>query len=231
MYVLRKNQIVFMCLAILFSISYFSFKDPSALPTSSIPVANHTVVLDAGHGFPDGGAESPNGISEADINLSIILKLQELLEASNCNVILTRSDENGIYDANAKNKKASDLKNRVELSNDPTSEILVSVHLNKISGEQYYGWQTFYQKNSENSKTLAYNIQNNLNYSIARENKRTILPLTNIYLMDNSKIPTVTVECGFLSNAEETKLLQTDEYQSNIAWGIYGGIMDYFKNL
>ena len=101
----------------------------------------------------------------------------------------------------------------------------------KISGEQYYGWQTFYQKNSENSKTLANNIQNNLNYSIARENKRTILPLTNIYLMDNSKIPTVTVECGFLSNAEETKLLQTDEYQSNIAWGIYGGIMDYFKNL
>lgn len=231
MYVVRKNQIIFMCLAVLFSISYFSFNDKIVLPTSSTPVTDHTVVLDAGHGFPDGGAVSPNGVSEADINLNIIFKLQELLEASNCNVILTRSDENGIYDADAKNKKASDLKNRVELANDPISEILVSVHLNKISGEQYYGWQTFYQKNSANSKILANNIQNNLNYSIARENKRTILPLSNIYLMDNSKIPTVTVECGFLSNNEETRLLQTDEYQSNIAWGIYAGIMDYFQNL
>ena len=231
MYVLRKNQIVFMCLVVLLGISYFSFKDQAVLPVSSTPVTAHTVVLDAGHGLPDGGAVSQNGVSESSINLSIILKLQELLEASNCNVILTRSDENGIYDADAKNKKASDLKNRVELANDPIAEILVSVHLNKISGEKYYGWQTFYQKTSENSKKLANNIQNNLNYSIARENKRTILPLTNIYLMDNSKIPTVTVECGFLSNNEDTRLLQTDEYQNNIAWGIYGGIMDYFKNL
>lgn len=231
MYVLRKKQIIFMCLAIVFSISYFSFKTPSTLPTSSTPVTDHTVVLDAGHGLPDGGAVSENGISEQEINLNIIFKLQELLEASNCNVILTRSDENGIYDADAKNKKYSDLSKRVELANNSISEILVSVHLNKINGKQYYGWQTFYQKENEKSKKLANYVQNNLNYAIDRPNKRTILPLSNIYLMDNSKIPAITVECGFLSNYEDTKLLQTDEYQNNIAWGIYAGIMDYFKEL
>lgn len=231
MYVLKKSQIIFMCLAVLFSISYFSFHEPNVIPTSSTPVTSHRIVLDAGHGLPDGGAVSSDGIAESDINLSIILKLQELLEASNCEIILTRSDENGIYDSDAKRKKASDLKNRVELVNTSDSEILVSIHLNKISNEKWNGWQTFYQKDNEKSKNLASYIQNNLNYSIDRVNKRTILPLSNIYLMDNSKIPTVTVECGFLSNPEETKLLQTDEYQNHIAWGIYAGIMDYFRGL
>ena len=180
MYVLRKKQIIFMCLAIVFSISYFSFRTPATLPTSSTPVTNHTVVLDAGHGLPDGGAVSENGISEQEINLNIIFKKQKLLEASNCNVILTRSDENGIYDADAKNKKYSDLSKRVELANNSISEILVSVHLNKINGKQYYGWQTFYQKENEKSKKLANYVQNNLNYAIDRPNKRTILPLSNI---------------------------------------------------
>ena len=162
-------------------------------------------------------------------NLKIIQKLQELLEASNCTVILTRSDENGIYDANAKKKKVSDLKNRVSIVNSSNADILISIHLNKISQSQYYGWQSFYQKNNENSKNLAKSIQNNLNYSIQRENKRECLPISNIYLMDNSKIPSVIVECGFLSNPEDSSYLQTDKYQNNLAWGIYTGIMDYFK--
>lgn len=231
MYVFKKNQIIFICFILLFSISYFSFQNSNIIPTSSTPVTTHTIVLDAGHGLPDGGAESKSGISEADINLKIIKKLQELLEASNCYVILTRSDENGIYDINAKRKKLSDLQNRLEIINNSEADILISVHLNKISSSKYYGWQTFYQKNNTNSKDLAQNIQNNLNYSIKRNNKREILPLSNIYLMDNSKIPAITVECGFLSNETDTKLLQTDEYQNNIAWGIFAGIMDYFKKL
>lgn len=113
---------------------------------------------------PD-GAVSQNGISEEQINLQIVLKIQELLESSNCNVILTRSDENGIYDSNAKSKKASDLNNRVEIINSSNADCLVSIHLNKISAEQYYGWQSFYQKNNEQSINLAKSIQSSLNYS------------------------------------------------------------------
>ena len=196
-------------------------------------ISGYTVILDAGHGQPDGGAQSKLGASEEEINLKIVLKLQKLLEQSGFVVILTRSDENGIYDSDKnsmKNKKISDLKNRVELANSEEADIFVSVHLNKIPQEKYYGWQTFYQKDCKKSKELAFDIQNNLNFSIQKENKREILPLTGKYIMDNVKIPTVTVECGFLSNEEEAEKLQKDDYQDNLAWGIYTGIMDYFYN-
>lgn len=230
MLVVSKKRIIFLCITLICSISYFSFmKTPNTVTTSSVPVSSHVVVLDAGHGYPDGGAENEQGLSESEINLKIIQKIQELLEASNCTVILTRSDENGIYDSNAKKKKLSDLNNRVEIVNNSNADILVSIHLNKISQSQYYGWQSFYQKDNENSKNLASAIQANLNYSIQRENKREILPISNIYLMDNSKIPSVIVECGFLSNPDDASLLQTDEYQDTLAWGVYTGIMDYFK--
>ena len=178
-----------------------------------------------------GGAVSSSGVSEEEINLAIVLKLQKLLEQSGCNVILTRSDENGIYDLDEKsikNKKTSDLKNRVKLANSEDADCFISIHLNKIPQEQYNGWQAFYQKGSEKSKNLAFDIQNNLNFSMQKENKREILSLSGKYIMDNIKIPTVIVECGFLSNEEEAKQLQQDDYQESLAWGIYTGIMDYF---
>ena len=159
--------------------------------------------------------------------------MQKLLEQSGCNVILTRSDENGIYDLDAnsiRNKKVSDMKNRVEIANTSEADCFISIHLNKIPQEQYSGWQTFYQKGNSSSHDLAFDIQNNLNYSIQKENKREILSLSGKYIMDNVKIPTVTVECGFLSNVEEANDLQKEEYQENLAWGIYTGIMDYFYN-
>ena len=164
--------------------------------------------------------------------MKIVLKLQKLLEQSGSTVILTRSDENGIYNTDEesiKSKKVSDLKNRAKLANSEEADIFVSVHLNKIEQSQYYGWQTFYHENSEQSKLLAGHIQNNLNYAIQKENKREILKLSGKYIMDNVKAPTVTVECGFLSNFEEAEDLQKDEYQEKIAWGIYTGIMDYFN--
>ena len=112
-----------------------------------------------------GGAINEEGISEEQINLQITLKLQELLEASDCRIVLTRSDENGIYDANAKSKKKSDLQNRVEIINNSNADCLVSIHLNKISSEKYSGWQSFYQTGNENSIALAKSIQSSLNYA------------------------------------------------------------------
>ena len=120
------------------------------------------------------------------------------------------------------------MKNRVEIANNSNADCFISIHLNKIPQSQYYGWQTFYQKESSNSKDLAFYIQNNLNYSIQKDIKREILSLSGKYIMDNVKIPTVTVECGFLSNPEEEAQLQKETYQENLAWGIYTGIMDYF---
>lgn len=177
------------------------------------------------------GAESSNGTTENAINLKIALKVQNLLEQSGATVILTRSDENGIYDLDKqtlREKKVSDIKNRVKIGNEASADIFVSVHLNKIPQSQYYGWQTFFKKNNEQSTKLAQSIQNSLNDSIQRENKREPLTITGKYIVDHTEIPTTIVECGFLSNAEEESLLQTDEYQNRLAWGIYTGIMDYF---
>lgn len=163
----NKKILIYISFSLILAIAVvFIGDDPRyIIPTSSIPVASHTVVLDAGHGLPDGGAVNSDGVSEEQINLQIVLKLQELLEASNCRVILTRSDENGIYDADAKSKKKSDLRNRVEIINNSNADCLVSIHLNKISSEKYSGWQSFYQKGNEKSITLAKLIQSSLNYS------------------------------------------------------------------
>lgn len=198
--------------------------------TVSIVNNNHTVVLDAGHGEPDGGAVSINGTKEADINLKITLKIKDLLEQNGIIVILTRTDENEIYDDNAKTisqKKKSDLKNRVKIANESNADIYVSIHLNKINDTRYCGWQTFYKAKNESGKKLAFSIQNGMNNTIPKENKRTPLEISNIYIIDNITIPTCIVECGFLSNLEEEKQLLSDEYQQQLALGISNGIIDY----
>ncbi len=179
----------------------------------------------------DEGAQSNNGVTEAKTNLNITLKVQKLLEQSGCNVILTRSDDNAIYDLDKqtlKQKKVSDIKNRVKIGNESSADIFVSIHLNKIPEPQYYGWQTFYKNGNEQGKKLATSIQNSLNASIEKENKRVPLKIDNVYIIKNVEIPTSIVECGFLSNPEEEKQLLQDEYQNRIAWGIYTGIMGYF---
>ena len=202
--------------------------------TVTLPVTNKVIVIDAGHGVPDEGAQSSNGISEAETNLNIALKLQNLLEQSGATVILTRSDENAIYEIDSqtlKEKKISDLKNRVKIGNESSADIFVSIHLNKIPQQQYFGWQTFFRTGDENSIKLAKLIQNNLNESIETENNRVDMKLDTVYIMKKVEIPITIVECGFLSNPEEEQKLLDDNYQNRLAWGIYSGIMDYFKEL
>ena len=233
MIVLSKKRITIMVLGVFLSIFVFVFATDikETVPTVSLPVSGKTIVVDAGHGKPDEGAESSSGTTEAETNLKIALKLQNLLEQSGTTVILTRSDENAIYDLDAKTlrqKKISDIHNRVKIGNESSADIFVSIHLNKIPQQQYDGWQTFYNANSSDGQKLAKSIQSNLNDAIQRENNREAKSIDNIYIIKHVEIPTAIVECGFLSNPEEEKLLLEDEYQNKLAWGIYNGIIDYF---
>ena len=233
MILLRKKRITFIVFSVFLSILVFTLiKDKKEIvPTVSLPISGKTIVIDAGHGKPDEGAQSSSGTTEAATNLKIALKLQNLLEQSGTTVILTRSDENAIYDIDAKTlkqKKISDIHNRVKIGNESSADLFVSIHLNKIPQQQYDGWQTFYKQGSEEGKKLAISIQNNLNEAIQKENNRVAKTIDNIYIIKHVEIPITIVECGFLSNPTEEKKLLEDEYQNRLAWGIYNGIIDYF---
>ena len=203
--IINKKRIYFIIIIITISVVSFSInsKYEQTIQTVSLPVSGKTIVLDAGHGLPDAGAESKNGITESSINLIITKKIQSLLEQSGCNVILTRSDENGIYNYESKSlheKKVSDIKNRVKIGNQSSADAFISIHLNKIPQSKYYGWQTFFKQNSIQSEELAKSIQEELNASIQKANKREALKITGKYIIDNVEIPITIVECGFLSN-------------------------------
>ena len=233
MILLRKKRMILIILSVFVSVLTFALvKDKKEIvPTVSLPVSGKTIVIDAGHGKPDEGAQSSNGTTEAETNLKIALKLQNLLEQSGTTVILTRSDENAIYDIDAKTlkqKKISDIHNRVKIGNESSADLFVSIHLNKIPQQQYDGWQTFYKQGSEEGKKLAESIQNNLNEAIQKENNRIAKTIDNIYIIKHVEIPITIVECGFLSNPTEEKKLLEDDYQNRLAWGIYNGIIDYF---
>jgi len=228
--ILILSSFLFLCL---FTCAITNLKPNNTVPTVSLPITNKVIVIDAGHGTPDEGAVSTKGTTEAQINLKIALKVQNLLEQSGATVILTRSDENSICDLNSKTlreKKVSDIKNRVEIGNKSSAEIFVSIHINKIPKEKYSGWQSFFREGDPESIKLAQAIQNSLNNSIQNEQSRTSLKLDNIYIMKKVEIPITLVECGFLSNPEDEEKILTDQYQDKLAWGIYTGIIDYFMN-
>ena len=235
MIVLSKKRILLITSMVVVALFVFVIQtaqvNKDIVPTVALPVSNKVIVLDAGHGVPDEGAESSNGTTEAETNLKIALKVQSLLEQSGATVILTRSDENAVYDLDSKTlreKKVSDIHNRVKIGNESSADIFVSIHLNKIPQNQYWGWQCFYQDGNEKSTKLAKSLQNNLNEAIQKENKRVPMKLDTVYIMKHVEIPISIVECGFLSNPEEERLLLEDEYQNKLAWGIYNGIIDYF---
>ena len=234
MILLNKKRILFITSIILCSIISCDFANKNLIKSeqvSSTPVSSHVVILDAGHGNPDGGATNSNGeIIESDLNLQITLKLQNLLESANCTVILTRSDENGIYESDAnsiREKKISDMKNRVKIANDSEADILVSIHMNKLQDKSVKGFQVFYSTTYPTSKKIAQNIQEILNNSITEfENTKRIKQIPDIYLSKHLNLPFILIECGFLSNEFETNLLTNEEYQDKLAYGIYKGILN-----
>lgn len=196
---------------------------------------DYRVIVDAGHGEPDGGAVTSDGVKESTLNLQIAQKLEELLIDEGMEVIMTREDENNIADADKQNKvremKVSDINNRIKIANESDADFLISIHMNKYEGSGCKGWQTFYNKNSENGKKLAEAIQEGIKEVVQTNNKRTALKIENIKLVDKSTIPTVIVECGFISNPEEKVLLQSEEYQEKIAEGIVKGVRKYIEEI
>lgn len=188
------------------------------------------VVIDAGHGGEDSGAVA-NSVLEKDINLEIALKLRDMLKASGIEVNMIRESDVSIYDTASgtiRERKVSDLKNRVKIVNNNKKNILVSIHQNKFEQSKYSGAQMFYSTNNDKSQILAENIRKSITGLIQPENKRELKKGgSDIYLLNKAAVPAVIVECGFISNEEEAKNLSNEEYQSKIAFAIYCGILEY----
>jgi N-acetylmuramoyl-L-alanine amidase len=220
----------------LMTFAIIEVKNNMAEPAAFMPVTNKVIVLDAGHGGIDPGALSNDkNTLEKDINLKIALKLRELLESSGALVILTREDDVSLYEDSPgktiRQRYNENLKNRKKLIDESNADLFVSIHLNAFEQSKYYGAQTFYPAKDEKSKLLATFIQKELKRVADQSNMREVKPRSDIYLLKENKIPSILIECGFLSNEKETQLLKDSNYQEKIAWSIYAGMQKYLGSV
>lgn len=196
-----------------------------AIPLSK-PVMNQRdiiIVIDAGHGGFDGGAVSPNGVKEDALNLSVALKLKTMCLNQGYSVIMTREDENAIGDT-----KNEDMKKRKQIIENSNATIVISIHMNKFSDTTCHGPVVFYHKDSEEGEKLAKIMQEKLVETLKPERPRVEKPET-YYVLRSGDCPCVLIECGFLSNAKDEELLQTEDYQEKCASAIFKGLQLYFS--
>lgn len=230
-----RNRIVFGLVSlILIIVSIIEIRVSSEDVMKITPITNKTIIVDAGHGGIDSGTTNKDQtILEKDINLKIAIKVKELMEASGAVVILTRNDDTSLYteDGNKtiRQKYNENLKNRKKIIQESSADMFVSIHLNAFPQSKYYGAQTFYPEGKEEDKKLAKSIQDELKRVVDKTNNRVIKPRNDLYLLKDNGIPSTLIECGFLSNDKESKLLNDEKYQEEIAWAIYVGIQKYYS--
>ena len=229
---LRKRDLVLSCLFCCFFLGLaVVLWQGSAVPVfhvrDDVPV---TVVIDPGHGGEDGGAVSPGGVAEGQINLAVSLRVSDLLRFAGERTRLTRSEDVTICDEGLdtmRQRKSSDLKNRVKLVEATENAVLLSIHQNSLpSSPVTHGAQVFWNRR-EGAEVLAESIQNALNANVnAGNEKRPRQIPDSIYLMKNITAPGVLVECGFLSNPPESERLQDPAYQLRLAAAITAGYLN-----
>lgn len=203
---------------------------PAAAEVSDKPV----IVLDAGHGGLDSGAVGKGGTLEKDVNLAVVKRLQQLLELSGFHTVLTRSEDISIYDPGTegiRNQKLSDMDNRLELIQSYPDSIFLCIHQNNFTDPAYFGGQMFYNNNNPGNRTLAQIMQNRFAQLQPGNDREIKLTGDELYLLKSNKNPSLMIECGFLSNPDEEAKLATAEYQQQLAFTIYSGLLDYLSTM
>ncbi|MCD8324141.1 MAG: N-acetylmuramoyl-L-alanine amidase CwlD [Clostridiales bacterium] len=185
------------------------------------------VVIDPGHGADDPGKVGVSGINEKDLNLEISLKLREYLEEEGIRVVMTRTEDVSLAESDAQSVKVSDLKRRVEIIEEAQAALAVSIHQNSYTDSSVSGAQVFYYADSDEGAALAGILQESLIENLDPSNTRAAKANTSYYILKKTSVPTVIVECGFLSNAREEALLSEEDYQEKAAQAICEGIRKY----
>lgn len=218
------------------TIFLFALVVVATIRVSTLPVLNFTapgskahIVLDPGHGGFDPGKVGTAGTLEKDINLAISLKLKEILVKSGYTVTMTRQKDEALCEQNASRKKVSDLNARLDLIQKEEPELTVSIHQNSYSAGTK-GAQVFYYSRSEEGHRLARVLQETLKEEIGDGNHRVEKANDSYYMLKKSQGPFVIVECGFLSNPEEEKLLNSEDYQKKMAKALAEGIEKFLYN-
>lgn len=190
------------------------------------------VIVDAGHGYPDGGAVAADGTQEKDINLSIARKTEEVLRGKGIEVVMTRIDDNGLQEdglTTIRQMKRSDMNKRLNIMKNSSADLFITIHMNYFEKTSANGLNIFYAHNFTEIEPLAVNIQNRMSEITGAAAHSVKTADKNLFLMKNPPLPAILVECGFMSNAEEIKKLKDDDYQSRIAWAIADSVEKYYK--
>ncbi|WP_170005945.1 N-acetylmuramoyl-L-alanine amidase CwlD [Bacillus fonticola] len=214
---------------VLFMIIQVQFNDDSSFEAWNLPLTGKVIYLDPGHGGVDPGANSDAAL-EKEIALNVSLKLRDYLQEQGALVLMTREEDKDLADEEMKGysrRKVQDLQRRMNLINESTADLFLSIHLNSVPSSKWNGAQTFYSPKYAESQRAAEAIQNELIRNL-ENTTRQAKALGSVYLLRNAEKPGALVEIGFLSNQEERERLMTDGYQEKVAASMYEGILQHF---
>ena len=183
------------------------------------------------HGGIDGGCTSAEGVHEKGINLDILLKLRDLLEVNGFEVRVSRDTDRSIHNEGVEGiaaQKSSDMDNRLAIFNESDNAVCISIHQNQFTDSKYSGAQMFYSKNDPRSEKLGESIRRSVTSLLQPENSRELKNDNgSVYILKKAEVPAVIVECGFLSNENEARLLSDSKYQGKMAFAIMCGFLDF----
>lgn len=227
----RKVILICVGTGILLLLLTHSFPSLNSWKPWSLPLSGKVIVLDAGHGGVDGGAER-DGIQEKEITLLIAEKTKDYLQEQGAIVILTRDEDYDLAEVETKSislRKVQDLKARSEIINDSNADFFLSIHLNSFPSSSSKGAQTFYYQSLKENKRAAKLLQDELKQSLENTDRKA-KKIQHVYLLRKAEIPGALVEVGFLSHNEERELLISDKYQDKVAEALYRGILRYYTD-
>src|SRR5690625_3013975 len=193
------------------------------------PLAGQTIIIDPGHGGPDGGAKGKNNTDEKDITLKVAKLTRDYLQGAGAVVYLTREEDKDLADKETKGfsrRKSEDIRKRIEFIHEQEADFFISIHLNAIPDARWSGAQTFYYPSFPENKHLATMIQSEIKLNMENTD-RTPLQIDHMYLLKHTEVPGALVELGFLSNEKERTLLEDPAYQDQLAASVYKGMIRY----
>lgn len=224
-YLILRKRVLILFLVFVIVLSSFVFL-PSVFASS--PKGSLIVIVDAGHGGIDGGCEGTlEGSNERELNLIYANTLKKYLEEYGIKVIMTRTTTDGLYSAFAINRKKDDMEKRRQIIEKSNADVIISLHMNSFPLKSCRGAHVFYNPDNEISKKLADSIQTSMYSSLFYAKKEA--GIGDYYMLTCTNVPAVIIECGFLSNVEEEKLLLSNNYREKVCYSILCGIIKYLE--